>query len=135
MSFKKNKLKKSKKNAPERKFTINKKDAVDLDFGDMVGDNKLVSSDRDENTKVVLNTFVGKKNMKIPEKIDMFIRNSIERVSTGDDELRTSFVPWLEDYDVEDMNDFKIIKEAIADSGVVGKFSDEIEANNIKELQ
>lgn len=75
-----------------------------LEFGQYLGDDKIISTDRENNTKIILHTFIGEEELKQPDEMDTFIANSLELASKED-----NFLPWIS-------GDFKNLHDEISDA-------------------
>lgn len=105
-----------------KKRTLDKRE---IDYGEEIGSNKIVSTDKSLKNIVVLDTYVGKRGLVCPSDIDIFIRNSLELASDSDE-----FVPWIS----VDCEKEEFIQQCINDSQADIEFGDVIEDSGIISL-
>ena len=106
-----------------KEFTLNESSLEEtLDPSLSSSKNRVLSTDRTINTKVVLQTFVGDEHLTSPEEIDLFLVNSVELAKK-----RESFIPWIPlKFKKDDFID-KAIRDSISDE----EFSDTIKDSGI----
>lgn len=110
-------------NEPDKMFTVDNKEInKSAGYGDFIAEDKVISSDRTEKQRIILNTFIGNSNLSQPNKVDTFVQNSFEIAERGED-----FIPWIENIYSSD----EFINESIKNSGLVKEFSDNIEQSDI----
>lgn len=84
--------------------------------------NRVLSTDRSVNNRVVLQTFIGDESLTSPEEIDLFLVNSVEL-----SKRRESFIPWIPTKFEKDSFIDKAIQASISDE----EFTDTIKASGI----
>lgn len=110
-------------NEQNKTFTVDSKEInKSPGYGDFISEDKVISSDRSEKQRIILNTFIGNSNLSQPDKVDMFVQNSFEIAERGED-----FIPWVENIYCSD----GFINESIKNSGLIKEFSDNIEESDI----
>ena len=111
----------SRRNINANAFTDDEDDDS-LSYGSTISNSKVVSTDRDVKSKVILQTFIGDEVLSSPNEIDTFISNSLELASK-----KENFIPWLPTRFSKD--DF--IEKAIAEAESGNEYLDTIDDSGI----
>ena len=136
MSKKRKKASKPKSFKVPSKINKDKDEPNELVPGQYLGDNRIVSADRDLSTKVIIHTFIGEEEIKQPDSVDRFISNSLDLASRD-----TKFIPWVsgnfKNYQTEIANaiskaECKELDDSINSSGIVNLSQTNVESETLE---